>query len=273
MEENTPQEVVHSACGLFRDHIHVVLVRPEYGGNVGSTARAIANMGIRGPLRIVGTPQILDASAWRMAKHAKNRLDSALWFNSIQDAVPRGPKTLILASTARIGSANRPHPLAVQDAIPKAMTKLVTEEVEDVYLVFGPESDGLNNAEVEHCDWVVTIPSAPEYRSLNLAQAVLVFSYEVNRFFASSLPSFQVTGRSQRERLIAHFLGLAEAVGFVLPDDPYKMRPRLEEILQQLPPYINEVNTLHGLLDQAIRSVRAGQPDYKGRYRHRMKDV
>ncbi|MBY0370567.1 hypothetical protein K2X33_07775 [bacterium] len=273
MEEIHSPEVVHSSCGQIRERLHTVLVRPEYGGNVGSTARAIANMGLKGSLRIVGKPTVLDASAWRMAKHAKGRLESALWFDSLKDALRCDGKPLILASTARIGSANRPHPVAVQEAVPRALGKLLASEVTDIFLVFGPEADGLDNDDIALCDWVVSIPSSEEYRSLNLAQAVLVFSYEVNRFFATSLPSFQTAGRSQRERLVAHFLGLAEAVGFVLPGDPYKMRPRLEEILSQLPPYIDEVNTLHGLLDQAIRSVKAGAPDFKGRYRNKVETV
>lgn len=77
----------------------------------------------------------------------------------------------------------------------------------------------------------------------------------------------QSTRPSQRERLISHFIKLAEEVGFIMPGDPFKMRPHLEEILSQLPRHIKEVKTLHGLLDQAIRSVRKGQVDLKGRFK------
>lgn len=270
MDSQNPYKVFHSSCELPREKIHVILVRPEYGGNIGSAARAIANMGICGSLRIVGKPEALDAQAWRMAKHAKNRLENALFFSTLREAIPAVEKPLLLAATARVGSANRPHPVRVNTAIERALGKLQQKEVTDIVFVFGPEADGLSNEEIEVCDWVVTIPSSDEYRSLNLAQAVLLFSYEVNRQLTEEWPAFQSEGRSQRDRLIAHIVGLAETVGFILPGDPYKMRPRLEEILSQLPPHFKDVNTLHGLLDQAIRSVKAGQPDIKGRYKHRV---
>ena len=73
--------------------------------------------------------------------------------------------------------------------------------------------------------------------------------------------------RGQKQKLIAHFVRLAEEVGFVLPGDPFKMRPRLEKILSALPPYLPEVKTLHGLFDQISRSVKKGSPDVRGRYR------
>jgi tRNA/rRNA methyltransferase len=269
LQDNTPYKVFHSTCEFPREKVHVILVRPEYGGNVGSTARAIANMGVCGSLRIVGNRQILNAEAWRMAKHAKNRLDDALFFDSLKAAIPEG-KPLLLAATARAGSANRPHPLPVHTAVERAIGKVQTGEVSDIVFVFGPEADGLSNEDIEACDWVVKIDSSEEYRSLNLSQAVLIFSYELNRQLTQDWAERKSDGRSQRDRLISHFVGMAEAVGFVLPGDPFKMRPRLEEILSQLPPYFKDVNTLHGLLEQVIRSVKAGEPEYKGRYRHKV---
>ena len=73
---------------------------------------------------------------------------------------------------------------------------------------------------------------------------------------------------SQKDRLAEHLIRLAEAVGFVLPGDPKKMRPRLEEIFSHLPNHIKDVKTLHGLIDQTIRSVHKGEADFKGIYRH-----
>ena len=46
------------------------------------------------------------------------------------------------------------------------------------------------------------------------------------------------------------------------------MRPRLEEIFSHLPNHIKDVKTLHGLIDQTIRSVHKGEADFKGIYRH-----
>jgi len=62
-------------------------------------------------------------------------------------------------------------------------------------------------------------------------------------------------------------LQLADEVGFILPGDPYKMKPRLEEILSHLPNHLQEVKTLHGLIDQIVRTLRKGEIDLKGRYK------
>src|SRR5688500_1906743 len=100
-----PYKVFHSACGQLRKNIHIVLVRPEQGANVGAAARAIANMGMEGSLRIVGEPTIIDSSCLKLAKHAKNRIDGILFFSTLEEALScPDRKTLSIAATARIGS-------------------------------------------------------------------------------------------------------------------------------------------------------------------------
>lgn len=229
-------------------------------------------MGIEGTLRIVGAPQIIDEEARKFAVHAQTILDGALHFETLDAALRiEGKRSLSLAATSDIGSPKRPHPLRVEKAVPKAIQKLQTQDLDDILFVFGSESNGLTNAEIELCDWVVTIPATAQYRSLNLSQAVLIFSYEANQALMANWESFEVAKLGlkpgQKERLIGHLLELAEAVGFISPGDPAKMRPRLEEIFSKLPRHIEGARTLHGLIDQAIRSVVKGAPDIKGRYR------
>lgn len=266
-----PYKIFHSPCAQLRKAIHVVLVRPEQGANVGAAARAMANMGIEGSFRIVGEPTIIDSSCLRLAKHAKSRIDQIQFFSSLAEALPIAPtRKLSMAATARIGSPNRPHPVRVRTAMERSFEKLREGEIVDIFWVFGPESCGLTNEEIDRCDWVVTIPSSDEYRSLNLAQSVLIFSHEMNSLFLENWENFQSHKPSQRAKLIQHLIQLAEDVGFVLPGDPYKMRSRLEDILSQLPNHIPDIKTIHGLLDQVRRSVHKGAPDIRGRYLHKM---
>lgn len=264
-----PYKVFHSDRNDLRKSIHVVLVRPEVGGNVGSVARSLANMGIEGELIIVGSPHIVNADCLKLAKHAASRFETARFAETLAEALAgKSERALTIAATARVGSPHRPHPLRAREAIEKAVEKLTNDTHESLYLIFGPESDGLRNEEIELCDWVVTIPSSPGYRSLNLAQSVLIFSYEVHMNLLKEWSDFQSAKLSQKDRLVQHLIRLAETVGFVLPGDPMKMRPRLEEIFSRLPNHIKDVKTLHGLIDQTIRSVQKGQADFKGRYRH-----
>lgn len=277
---NNPYKVFHRSHSDIEDKISVVLVRPEQPGNIGSIARALSNMGIEGELCIVGSPDIITEESYRLAKHAKDRLDRVVHFETLesclshQKTISEDSKTLSLAATARIGSAKRPHPTRVREAMQRATHKLITGEVNRLVLVFGPESCGLNNEEIAQCDWVVTIPSLQQYRSLNLAQSVLIFCYEANMALLEDWETLETPKPSSKEKLVQHMLQVAEEVGFVLPGDPFKMRPRLEEIFSQLPSHIKDIKTLHGLLDQVRRSVRKGSADIKGRYRQVLvKDV
>ena len=266
-----PGKSFHSSCEDLRNNLHVVLVRPEYGGNIGAAARALENMGILGSFRLVTAAEKLNVSEVRkMAKHAHFRVSESLLFSSLKEALsfPPESQTLILGASARVGSSHRPHPQLVRPAIRSAVDKLRQKEITDLILVFGPESDGLSNEEIDLCDWLVTIPSHPRYRSLNLAQSVMVFSHEVNENLMDPVLSIDTGRPNQKGKIIQHLIQLAEQSGFILPGDPLKMKPRLEEIFNRLPPYLPEASTLHGLMDQVSRSMKKGEPDFKGRYKH-----
>ncbi len=268
-------KVFHSPCEQTGICLSVVLVRPENGANIGSIARAMANFGVKSSLKIVGrNAEIIDAQSYRLAVHAEDILRGAEFFESLPALFGAKPRSIRLAATARIASAHRAHPTRVDQAIPQIVEMAQAEQIDEVFFVFGCESDGLTNDEVAACDRVVTIASASDYRSLNLAQAVVVFLYEWNRAWlreAEKPDGALATSRGQKQKLISHFIKLAEEVGFILPDDPFKMRPRLEMILAALPPHVPEVRTLHGLLDQISRSLKKGVPDIKGRYRSHWK--
>lgn len=268
---HNPYKVFHSPLEKLRCRVHIVLDQPEHGGNVGSVARAMANMGILGELRIVKSPHVVDELARKMAVHAQPILEAARYFDSFEEAINLGANPLRIASTADAGSSSRPHPLRVEEAALRSVEKLSAGDYQDIVLIFGSESNGLTNPQISACDWIATIPSVNAYRSLNLAQAVLIFAYEVNRALLKDWEAFRPGKPGQKERLIGHLLELAERVGFVLPGDPYKMRPRLETIFQRLPRYIEDGNTLHGLIDQVMRSVRLGAPDIRGRYKSALK--
>lgn len=261
----------HSSCEELRKSLHLILVQPEYGGNIGSAARAVENMGILGSFRIVSNREKVEWSEVRkMSKHAFARVSNAEFFPDLQSALqlPPGRVGLSLGSSSRVGSSSRPHPMRVRPAMEKAIGKLKLGEITDLFLVFGREADGLSNEEINLCDWLVTIPSHETYRSLNLAQSVMVFAHEANENLIETPEMLQSEKASQREKIIQHLIQLSEESGFILPQDPFKMRPRLEEIFGKLPPHIPEARTLHGLIDQVRRSLKKGEPDVKGRYKH-----
>lgn len=257
------------AEAALRSRVGVILVRPALPVNVGSAARAVANMGLSG-LTIVGARDLVDADAIRVSKHAAPLLEPPLlrYAKNLAEALDEEERRpLALAFTSRSGSADRPHPLPVREATRAAYASLLAGTAPSVALVFGPEGDGLSNEEVALCDWIVTVPTPSAYSSLNLAQAVMVAAYEMNMAFLDSAIPTPMSAQTQTRRMIAEFVRLAEDVGFVAPGDPLKMRPRLERIMAGIADEESVVKTMHGLITQIRRNLKDGGILLKKKYR------
>lgn len=151
----------------------IILVRPQMGENIGSTARAMANFGLR-DLRLVaprdGWP---NPKASDTAGKALDLLDDATLFATAAEAV--ADCQYVLATTSRERAVNMPS-YTTREAVAELRARAFAGE--KVAVMFGPERTGLENEEVALADGVLSIPVAGEYPSLNLAQAVVVVAAE-----------------------------------------------------------------------------------------------
>ncbi|MDX1492117.1 MAG: RNA methyltransferase [Pseudohongiellaceae bacterium] len=154
------------------DNIRVILVNTSHPGNIGATARAMKNMGLR-HLYLVDPRDFPSGVATGRAVSAADILESAVVTNTLEEAV--SDCGLVIGASAR--SRKVPWPLLspVQCA-----QKVVGEAANNqVALVFGREDSGLSNEELQLCHFHVHIRSDEEFSSLNLAAAVMVIVYEV----------------------------------------------------------------------------------------------
>ncbi len=154
------------------DNIRIVLVNPLYGGNIGSTCRAMANMGIC-DLAIAQPRSVNMDEAVMMACHAVDIFKNRTEFPSLAEAV--ADCGTVIGSTAREG-LYRQH---VQ--MPREIAPLILEAAArgTVAIVFGREDKGLTNEELAVCTHLFQIPTTQEFKSLNLSQAVMVMCYEI----------------------------------------------------------------------------------------------
>lgn len=149
----------------------MVLLGPRRGANVGAACRAIKNMGA-GRLFVVGGDYDRD-EARRTAVHAADVFDSRHESESFEAAV--APCSLVIGTTSR----TRPWSIPVDridDALADARRRGL--EATSIALVFGREDRGLSNEELARCHRLAYVPTAGDYDSLNLAQAVVVCLYE-----------------------------------------------------------------------------------------------
>ena len=154
------------------DHFAFVLVSPKSSGNVGAAARALKNMGF-GDLRMVA-PRDYDPRGGGRDGGACGRCPRArAHLSRLDGGAPRSHAN---------GRHHLPHrPVSQRDARARtAATALIAEGAANrIAMVFGPEDFGLSNDEIAQCQRLITIPTAPDYPSLNLAQAVMVVAYEL----------------------------------------------------------------------------------------------
>lgn len=155
--------------------VSIVLARPKYPENIGAAARAVLTMGI-GRLQVVGAPLADPEAALKTATHNAAHLVRGIeWYDHVQEAVAE--YGLVVGATARQGRQR----MAV--AVPAQLAELILPALEQgpVAMLFGPEDKGLSNRDLLHCGVVVTIPTAPRFSSMNLAQAVAICCYELRQ--------------------------------------------------------------------------------------------
>ena len=228
----------------------VILVEPSLAVNVGAVARAMKNMGFSG-LRLVcadGTSEHLSDPARRMASGAEDVLEEARVFPSLNEAL--ADLRVVAGCTARKGKGRHP----VLD--PQGLREHAAGHGPQTRLgiVFGREDRGLTNAELDLCHLVVTIPTAPEHPSLNLAQAVLLVCYELMAGKTAKAGCKRARGSpatsEELEGLYRHGRDVLLRIRFLDPQNPDRILRVLRRILGRAGPDSREVKILRGILRQ-----------------------
>lgn len=155
--------------------LRIVLVEPHEAGNVGAAARAMKNFGFT-DLWIAGTrPQRLDNVSEWWAKGATDVLESARRVDTLAEAL--ADVHLSVATTA----VRARH--VFEQLTPWDLATLASEtlgEEHTLAIVFGREEYGLSGNEIAMCQRTASIPTSPEHPTMNLAQSVAVFCYELS---------------------------------------------------------------------------------------------
>ena len=238
----------------------MVLVRPQMGENIGAAARAMWNFGLD-RMRIVaprdGWP---NPNAVAMASGAGRLLDEATVFEDLAGAV--GDCTFTFATTARVRGLTKPV------FSPEAAMALAAEKVsagEKVAILFGPERAGLENADVARANAIISIPVNPDFASLNLAQSVLLTSYEWRRQtveIVAETMEMHKTGWAngvEVEKLAEHYEQRLETAGFFFPEDKaHGMKINLRNFWSRMSLTGADVQMLHGVLRQMVRWKERG---------------
>lgn len=227
----------------------VILTAPQMAENIGAAARTMANFGLT-DLRLVnprdGWPQ---ARAWAMASGAEWPLNAARVFDTVAEAVADLQR--VYATTAR------PRELQLPVVTPRAAAAELAQasgQGERTGLLFGGERAGLETADIALCQAVVTLPIDPRFRSLNLAQAVIILAYEWRMTQATGAPAIfrdapPPAQAAAMQGLYDHFEQELEAAGFFHPPEKKpSMMQNLRSALGRARFSDQEVRTFRGVV-------------------------
>ncbi|HEX7687770.1 MAG TPA: RNA methyltransferase [Burkholderiaceae bacterium] len=240
------------------DPTRFVLVDTSHPGNVGAAARAMKVMGFSELVLVA--PRFADVlshpEAIAFASGATDVLERARVVATLEEALAGATFACATAMTPRdFGPPTRPP----RDCFAELAA---TDHV--AAFVFGGERFGLSNEHVYACHVCLSIPTQPEYGSLNLAQAVQILAYD----WRQALGGFPVVERTRAPAkadaaavhgLLAHWREALVAIGFLDPAVPRKLMARLHQLVNRAQPTPEEVHILRGIARQV--QARAGRAD------------
>ncbi len=226
--------------------IRIVLVGTTHPGNIGACARAMKNMGVS-DLALVRPKYFPHEEATARASGAEDILENATVVQHLEEAI--ADCVYVTGASARSRSINWPS----LDAREGAARLLEQRRHGPVAAVFGPEKSGLSNADLDHCQTLLTIPTSPDFSSLNLAMAVQVLTYELRAQQQSEpLPKYEADAppatSAELEYFYAHLERVLTDIRFLDPDNPRHLMRRLRRLFVRAGPDQNELNILRGVL-------------------------
>lgn len=249
------------------EQVAFVLVRTKAAGNIGATSRALANMGFA-DLRLVAPRTAEDRVESEMAVHGRRILDQATRYPDLAAALT--DRTLSIGTTCR-GGPYRREARPLREAVSEVTT---VHSRERVAIVFGPEDHGLDNRELRLCQRLIVIPTAPDFASINLAQAVMLVAWELfmagwGRQPAAAAtdvdPIFARAPIPDVEGMLRRLESTLVAIGFLPSDHPERIMHALHNLFGRAGLSRREVDILNGVAHQIEWFARGGRDTIEGK--------
>lgn len=187
---------------------YVILVEPENPGNIGFTSRLLMNFDFENLILV--NPKCNLNEAYIYAAHAEKILEKAIIVNSIKDV--ECIVDFLVGTTSKPGHDYNVFRMPIT---PKMLVKNLSNLKGKVGIIFGRESIGLKNEEVELCDFIVTIPTSEAYPALNLSHAVAIILYEIfTSIDEKSFKGFREASLLEKKKLLEYFEKTLEKLNY-----------------------------------------------------------
>lgn len=226
----------------------VVLSHTSHPGNVGACARAMKTMGIT-DLRLVNCVDYKNETAYNRSSGAEDVLFNAQEFSSLEEAL--SDCHLAIGTTAR--SRKIPNPPSL------CATKLPVflqdnQSSSPIALVFGNEQNGLDNAEISLCHMQVTVPTNPDFSSLNLASCVQIITFLVMQMGSTLSPPETHQEIASHQKISAMTSTLSQYAFSKTHKKSEIDAAKFRQLLFRLRPNDEEIDFLHGIFKRLLKT-------------------
>lgn len=236
------------------DNVVIVINKPQDPVNIAGTVRVMKNMGIA-DLRLV---QPVAYDPWRIegvAHGTRDVVDRIVHFDSLPEALAD------CVYVAAFGGKRRAHrwPLTT----PRELAPVVLGKAAEgrVALLFGQEDHGLPNEAIDQAQVLCTIPTT-EHSSLNIAQAVLVATYELHleagdstRTMARHKHHAALPKHDEWERALADIDRALAAISFYRTRNPDHIMRSVRSLLNRAGPDSRELTLVRAMAIEVLRTI------------------
>ena len=258
----------------YLDHIRIVLSRTSHPANIGAAARAMKTMGLsrltlvapqliatpmtpEPPLFDAACPQAfkLPQESFVLASGAADVLENAQIAATLAEAL--ADTTLSCALTSRRRELTSPLQTP-RELVPELLQ--AAQAGQQVALVFGNETFGLNIEEVQSCNRLMTINGNPDYFSLNLSQAVQVVCYELFSQVGAPMTHLEQATHpathAQITGMVTHLESVMNEVGFFNRRNSERLMRRMQNLFARANTETEDIDILRGFLNTVKRNLK-----------------
>jgi tRNA/rRNA methyltransferase len=237
-----------------------ILINTSHAGNVGACARAMKVMGF--------DDMVLVAPRWanvlrreetvQRASGALDVLAKARIVETLDDALD--------GMTHLCATAMTPRDFGPPTVAPRQHFEMLTQPAQTaphsgVAFLFGSERFGMTNEDVYRCHAALSIPTNPSFGSLNLGAAIQVIAYEWRLALGgftvqAATPPPNLADAAQVAGMLTHLEKSLVAIGFLDPESPKKLMPRLNQLFNRAALTQEEIHVLRGVAKAMLDASR-----------------
>jgi tRNA/rRNA methyltransferase len=228
-----------------------ILIETSHAGNVGAAARAMKVMGFDELVLVAPRwPNVLRREETiQRASGALDVLNQARIVATLEEALDG---VTHLCATAMTPRDFGPPTLDPRSHFASLAASLAQTPQQGVAFLFGSERFGMRNEDVYRCHTCLRIPTDPTFGSLNLGAAVQVLAYEWRMALGGfavqeALPQNELADAAQVAGLLDHWQQALTTIGFLDPESPKKLMPRLNQLFNRSQLTQEEIHILRGV--------------------------